>query len=71
MVVIAILNKILTEVQASNKKVAALEKQVKELKEGECSNAGKKKKVAPSPEVRVSLEHVCVCVCVSIIKTCV
>ena len=70
MVVIAILNKILTEVQASNKKVAALEKQDKELK-GECSNAGKKKKVAPSPEVRVSLEHVCVCVCVCIIKTCV
>ena len=63
MVKIAILIKILTEVQASNKKVAALEKQVKELKEGgECSSAGKKKKVAPSPEVRVSYKCVCVCV---------
>lgn len=54
----SILNKILTEVQASNKKVAALEKQVKELKEGECSNAGKKKKVAPSPEVRMMVRKV-------------
>ena len=61
MAIIAILNKILTEVQASNKKVAALEKQVKELKEGECSNAGKKK-VAPSPEVRVRVWNTCVCV---------
>lgn len=53
---IALLKEILKEVQVSNKKVASLEKQLRELREnGESSTGRKKKKTAPSPEVRVSL----------------
>jgi len=47
------LKEILNEVRASNKKVSDLEKKLQDLEEAECS--GKiKRKIAPSPEVRVS-----------------
>ena len=49
-----LLREILREVQASNNRVAELEKKLEDLQEGEKEScAGKKKKVEPSPEVRV------------------
>lgn len=51
----ALLKEILKEVQNSNKKVADLEKKLQDLQEAECSGSTKKKKLSPSPEVRVSL----------------
>ena len=50
----ALLKEILKEVQNSNKKVADLEKKLQDLQEAECSGSTKKK-LSPSPEVRVNL----------------
>ena len=58
-----LLREILREVQASNNRVAELEKKLEDLQEGEKEScAGKKKKVEPSPEVRVRVYvHVTPC----------
>ena len=51
---IAMLREILKEVRAFNKKVSDIEKKLQDLEEAECSGKVKRKKIAPSPEVRVS-----------------
>jgi cell shape-determining protein MreC len=54
-----LLKEILKQVQVSNQKVESLEKEVQDLKQAGTSNSThKRKKVAPSPEVRVSMEFV-------------
>ena len=58
----ALLKEILKEVKNSNKKVAELEKKLQDLQEAECSRSTKRKKIAPSPEVRVSC-HSCLVNC--------
>ena len=56
---IEMLKQILKEVQSSNRRVSDLEKQLKDIQEGESSNRGgchrRKLKPTPSPEVRVKL----------------
>ena len=50
----ALLKEILKELRASKQKVADLEKQLQDIQEAEYSGKVKRKKIAPSPEVRVS-----------------